>query len=68
MNVGATISLYAPDFQSTKGYGLYVANTHLGYVDVGAAANDEIKFAFEKPNLHYYVVLGEPPNSYLPGI
>jgi alpha-glucosidase (family GH31 glycosyl hydrolase) len=47
MIVKPTVSLYAPFYQSSRGFGLAVDGTSAGSYDVGHAAPDELLFRFE---------------------
>lgn len=62
--VRPTIALYAPFYQSSAGYGLYVAGTTPGGFDVGASDPDVLRFRFqtgttpESRSLRYYLFAG----------
>jgi len=64
MFVRPTMSLYAPFFQSSRGYGIWVENTTPGEYDVGADDPDALRFTFEtgsteaSQTLVYHVLLG----------
>jgi alpha-D-xyloside xylohydrolase len=47
MFVRPTISLYAPFYHSSRGYGLWVEGTHPGVFDVGASKAEELRFRME---------------------
>ncbi|MEZ5502285.1 MAG: glycoside hydrolase family 31 protein [Halioglobus sp.] len=47
MFVRPTISLYAPFYQSSRGYGLWVEGTNPGVFDVGASDREELRFRME---------------------
>jgi alpha-glucosidase (family GH31 glycosyl hydrolase) len=63
--VRPTMAIYAPFYQSTSGYGLYVANTTPGTFDVGVTNPDELSFRFEtgstpeSQRLTYYLFAGD---------
>ena len=63
--VRPTMAIYSPFYQSTSGYGLYVANTTPGTFDVGVTNPDELSFRFETgttPESHtltYYLYAGD---------
>lgn len=64
MYVRPTTAIYAPFYQSSAGYGLYVEGTTPGEFDVGASAPDTLRFRFETgttPESHvftYYLFVG----------
>ncbi|MCX8070942.1 MAG: hypothetical protein N3C12_00625 [Candidatus Binatia bacterium] len=47
MFIRPTIALYAPFYQSSRGYGLSVAGTMPGLYDIAANKPDTVEFAFE---------------------
>jgi len=47
MFVRPTVSLYAPFYHSSRGYGLWVEGSHPGVFDVGAGIGDELRFRME---------------------
>ena len=58
-----TIGIYAPFFQTSNGYGLYVDTTFYGSMDLGRFRNDRIRFEFQSeegrdPSLAYYIFYG----------
>lgn len=60
MDVNGTVSLYAPFYLSSSGYGLYVESTWLGVFDVAKADAGRVRFAFDGPSLAYHVFPGTP--------
>jgi len=64
MFVRPTMSLYAPFFHSSRGYGVWVENDTPGDYDVGVEPPDELRFVFETGStdasrtLTYHVMLG----------
>jgi len=60
MDVNGTVSLYAPFYLSSHGYGLYVDNTWLGVFDVAQADAERLRFAFDGPSLTYHIFPGSP--------
>jgi len=60
MFVKPTVSLYAPFFVSTGGYGVFVEGTWPGEYDMAASAEDEIRFEFEDPTFVFHILYGEP--------
>lgn len=47
MFVRPTISLYAPFYHSSRGYGLWVEDSNPGVFDIGASNNEELRFRME---------------------
>jgi alpha-glucosidase (family GH31 glycosyl hydrolase) len=60
MDLNGTISLYAPFYLSSAGYGLYVEGTHLGVFDVAQTDDERIQFAFDGSSLSYRIFDGTP--------
>lgn len=60
MDVNGTVSLYAPFYLSSAGYGLYVDNTRLGFFDVAGEDDERVRFAFDGSSLSYHVFPGSP--------
>lgn len=60
MDVNGTVSLYAPFYLSSAGYGLYVDNTRLGVFDMAKADSERIHFAFDGSSLSYHIFPGTP--------
>lgn len=60
MDVNGTVSLYAPFYLSSAGYGLYVDNTRLGVFDVAQSDQERIRFAFDGASLAYHIFPGSP--------
>jgi alpha-glucosidase (family GH31 glycosyl hydrolase) len=61
MFVRPTISLYAPFYHSSRGYGLWVEGTHPGVFDIGASTDDQLRFRMEttaEQGLAFNVFLG----------
>src|SRR2546426_12441853 len=72
MYVRPTFSLYAPFYQSSRGYGLAVAGTAIGLFDVAASDLQTLAFRFEagptagrqRRRLHAF---GEAADAAIPG-
>jgi len=60
MDLNGTISLYAPFYLSSRGYGLYVESTWLGLFDVAQSDRTRMRFVFDGPSLTYHVLPGTP--------
>ncbi len=61
MFVRPTVSLYAPFYHSSRGYGLWVEGSHPGVFDVGASIGDELRFRMETTEdrgLSFHLFLG----------
>jgi alpha-D-xyloside xylohydrolase len=64
MKVKPTSALYAPFYQSSRGYGLVVAGTMVGTYDVGASDTAVLRFEFEtgttaeSRRLRFHVIVG----------
>ncbi len=63
MILQATIGVYTPFYQSSRGYGLYMDTTFYGFVDAGAFAPDRLRFQFQAGTDHdialrYYIHYG----------
>jgi len=61
MFVRPTISLYAPFYQSSRGYGLWVEGSNPGVFDIGATNGDELRFHMEttaEQGLSFNIFLG----------
>jgi alpha-glucosidase (family GH31 glycosyl hydrolase) len=67
MLVQGTVGVYAPFYQSSAGYGLYVEGTAVGRYDVGASVPDRLDFQFAagttpaSRTLRYVLFAGTPP-------
>ena len=66
MLVQGTVGVYAPFYQSSAGYGLYVEGTAVGAYDVGASDADALDFTSTagthagEPTLRYVLFAGTP--------
>jgi len=60
MFVRPTVSLYAPFYHSSRGYGLWVEGTFPGRFDIGASRADELRFTMETgtQGLAFTILLG----------
>jgi len=69
MFVRPTIALYAPFFQSSRGYGLWVEGSNPGVFDVGATNSDELRFRMETTaaGLTFNILLGPLHQQILKG-
>ncbi|HSP99241.1 MAG TPA: TIM-barrel domain-containing protein, partial [Candidatus Dormibacteraeota bacterium] len=67
MLVQGTVGVYAPFYQSSAGYGLYVEGTAVGAYDVGASDDTALDFRFTagttpaSSTLRYVLFAGTPP-------
>ena len=72
MLVQGTVGVYAPFYQSSAGYGLYVEGTAVGAYDVGASDPDALDFTFAagstpaSQTLRYVLFAGTPARSSTP--
>jgi alpha-glucosidase (family GH31 glycosyl hydrolase) len=60
MDVNGTVSLYAPFYLSSAGYGLYAETTSLGVFDVAQTNEERVRFAFDGSSLSYRIFPGGP--------
>ena len=65
MNTRGTISLYAPFYLSSAGYGLHVEDTWLGTFDMAASDSTRVRFFFTGPSLAYQIFVGGTPERIL---
>lgn len=63
MVIDGTISVKAPFYHSSQGYGLYVDTNHYGYYDLGTMVRDRLRFTFntapcQRTDLTYHLFYG----------
>lgn len=61
MQAQGTISLQAPFYLSTHGYGLFVEGTWTGRFDLAASDSERVRVSFDGPSLAYHVFPGSTP-------
>ncbi|HJT70707.1 MAG TPA: TIM-barrel domain-containing protein [Terriglobales bacterium] len=63
MLVKPTLSLYAPFYISSRGYGLFVKGTWPGQFDFCAGKTDQVQVAFEGPSFEMKIYTASDPAS-----
>jgi alpha-glucosidase (family GH31 glycosyl hydrolase) len=61
MKLKATMTVYAPFYVSTRGYGLFIKGTWPGHYDLCKEVNDRVQIDFDGPNLRFRLYTDESP-------
>jgi alpha-glucosidase (family GH31 glycosyl hydrolase) len=61
MIIKPTLSLYAPFYVSSRGYGLFVKGTWPGHYDMCKEADNRVQISFDGPELNFKLYTSEDP-------
>ncbi len=61
MIIKPTLSIYAPFYISSRGYGLFVYGTWIGHYDICSEVKDLVQIEFEGPTLKFKIYTSKSP-------